>query len=235
MRGLEQVPWLYDALMWCSERLGGLGRWRRKLIGHAVGGEGTPPRILEVGSGTGRNLPLYRAAADSPSAGAFETLVALEPDVRVVVSSRERAKKGGAVLLAASAEALPFRDDAFHAVVSSLVFCSVDDPVRGLREVRRVLVAGGRFCMMEHVRHERTWIARWQDLVQPLWTWLAGGCRPNRDTEETVREAGFEIEGDTRRARGVMRLFVARPAEAAEQAEKTEEAAKDGDGPAASR
>jgi hypothetical protein len=65
--------------------------------------------------------------------------------------------------------------------------------------------------MMEHVRSTRPWKARLQDRLQPAWTWLAGGCHPNRDTERAVESAGFRIDPEDRRARAEMRRFVARP------------------------
>lgn len=194
MRGLEQIPWFYDALMAVNDRMG-LIRWRRRLTSWARG------RILEVGCGTGRNLALYQDQDD---------VVAFDPCLEVVLAARKR--KRGASLLVASAEALPFRDGAFDHVVSSLVFCSVPDPARGLREAARVLERDGRLLMLEHVRHRGSRHARFQDWIQPTWTFLSGGCHVNRDTEKTVQGAGFVIEAETRRERGVMRLFIARPA-----------------------
>jgi ubiquinone/menaquinone biosynthesis C-methylase UbiE len=117
-------------------------------------------------------------------------------------------------LVVGRAEALPFRDGVFDTVLSALVFCSVDDPQGGLTEVRRVLRPPGRLRMLEHVRSPVPWRARLQDLIQPLWTQAAGGCRPNRDTEATVERAGFQIEAHGRRARGSNRLFSARPGSA---------------------
>ncbi len=190
MRGVEHVPWAYDAFMTLVEPLG-LGRWRRKLLRMAAG------RTLEVGCGTGRNLPLY-----SPSAA----VVALEPDLRVLLAARRRAS---GPLVVGDAEALPFRAGAFDHVVSSLVFCSVPDPHRGLSEVGRVLAPEGRLCMMEHVRHHQPVLGWLQDVLQPGWTWISGGCHPNRDTEGTVTAAGFTIDRESRRARGAMRLFTA--------------------------
>lgn len=193
MRGIEHVPWLYDAMMSLFEKAG-FSRWRRALVRGARG------RVLEVGSGTGRNLGLYPAGV---------RLVALEPDVEAVRKARGRAP--GVPLVVASAEDLPFRDGAFDTVVSSLVFCSVDDPLRGLREVRRVLAQDGALRMLEHVRHPRGAVARVQDAVQPAWTWASGGCRPNRDTEALVEQAGFRIDPADRQATSLMRRFTARP------------------------
>jgi len=193
MRGVEQIPWLYDGLMSLQDWLG-LRRWRRWLAGGARG------RVLEVGCGTGRNLPLYGDGA--------ALVVGLDPAHGALRSARRRAP--GVPLVVASAEALPFRAGAFDTVVSGLVFCSVADPKRGLAEVRRVLAPGGSLRMMEHVRSRRPLVAKLQDLVQPAWTRVQGGCHPNRDTERSVAAAGFAIEAAGRRARGALRRFVAR-------------------------
>jgi len=195
VRGIEQIPWLYDAGMAVLEATG-LGRWRRWL---ARGVEG---RLLDVGCGTGRNLALldHRARATG-----------LDPCWDSLLRARRRAP--AARLVHARAEMLPFRDGVFDTVTSGLVFCSVDDPARGLGEVRRVLRNGGSLRMLEHVRSLRPWQARLQDLTQPAWTWFTGGCRPNRDTEAAVCRAGFVVVAGTRRAAGNMRRFEARVSE----------------------
>ncbi len=190
MRGVEHIPWAYDAFMSLTEPFG-LGRWRRRLLSAARG------RIFEVGCGTGRNLPLYPPAA---------RVVGSDPDLRVLLAARRRAS---GPLVVAGAERLPFRAGSFETAVSSLVFCSVAEPGRGLREIGRVLVPGGRLRMMEHVRHRRPFLARLQDAGQPVWTWITGGCHPNRDTEAVVEAAGFTIDRETRQASGTMRLFTA--------------------------
>jgi ubiquinone/menaquinone biosynthesis C-methylase UbiE len=160
MRGIEQIPWLYDAGMAVQDRFG-LGM-----------------------------------------------LVGLDPAREVIPAAKKRAP--GVRLVVGSAEALPFADGSFDTVVSSLVFCSVPDPDRGLREVHRVLAPGGRLAMMEHVRSTSALVGRLQDAIQPAWTCVLGGCHPNRDTEAAVRRAGFAIDSETRRAKGAMRLFLAR-------------------------
>jgi ubiquinone/menaquinone biosynthesis C-methylase UbiE len=193
MRGVEQIAWIYDAFMTVVE-FTGLDRWRRWLV------EGAAGATLEVGCGTGRNLPLYPDG---------QRVVALELDRHVLRAARRRASHVPLVL--GSAEDLPFRTGQFDTVVSGLVFCTVRDPQRGLREVRRVLADGGQLRMMEHVRATSPLAARLQDLGQPAWTWIAGGCHPNRDTEATVEAAGFRIDPATRTARKNMRRFVARP------------------------
>ena len=190
MRGLEQIPWLYDPLCAVFEATG-LGRWRRWL---AVGARGL---TLDLGCGTGRNLPLF---------GPDVSAIGLDPSADVLHRARRRAP--GVPLVQGSAERLPFRDRAFDTVVSGLVFCSVGDAGRGLAEVRRVLRPDGALRMLEHVRSTRPWKARWQDRIQPLWTRVTGGCHPNRDTERLVEGSGFAI--DEHRARGDMRRFSAR-------------------------
>jgi ubiquinone/menaquinone biosynthesis C-methylase UbiE len=193
MRGVEQIPWLYDALCALCEATG-LARWRRWLVDGARG------RVLDVGCGTGRNLPLLPAGTRA---------VGLELSWNAVQRARRRAPR--VPLVVGSAEALPFRDGAFDTVLSGLVFCTVPDPHQGLREVRRVLRSDGELRMLEHVRSTRAWKARLQDLLQPAWTAIAGGCHPNRETECAVEAAGFRIEHDSRRAKADMRRFAARP------------------------
>lgn len=192
MRGAEQIPWLYDLGMWLLER-GRFARWRRWLV------EGARGRTLDLGAGTGRNLPLY-----GPAAG---PLVAVEPCLATLRRARERAP--GVPVVQARAEALPFRDGAFDTVVSGLVFCSVGEVPAGLAEIRRVLAPGGRLRMLEHVRSRSRLGARLQDLVQPGWTAFTGGCHPNRDTEAAVERAGFALEEEGRREAGTLRRFQA--------------------------
>ncbi len=140
-----------------------------------VGGE----RILEVGVGTGANFPFY-------------------PDGRTVVGmdrSRKmllRAKgKGEYPLVVGEIESLPFKDGSFEDVVSTLVFCSVRDPVRGLKEIRRVLKSGGRLHMLEHVRPEN-WKGRLFDLLNPI-TVTVMDEYINRRTHDLLPEAGFKV------------------------------------------
>lgn len=196
MRGIEQIPWIYDGMCAVMERVG-LGKWRRWLV---LGARGL---TLDVGCGTGRNLPLYGPAARA---------IGLEPCPETLRKARRRWPR--TPLVRGSAEALPFRDGAFDTVVSGLVFCSVPRPEVGLAEVRRVLKSDGQLRMIEHVRATTPWKARLQDFLQPAWTRLAGGCHPNRDTEQAVAAAGFAIDEDGRRSKDNLRRFSARKAQA---------------------
>ena len=193
MRGLEQIPWLYDLMMHLAP---GIERWRGKLVAGANG------RVLEVGCGTGRALTGYSEDVE---------LFALDPNFDAL--HRARRRRADAALLCASAERIPFPDDSFDCVVSSLVFCSVPDAERGLCELKRVLRPGGRLLMLEHVQARSKLGARVLDGIQPAWTLISGGCHPNRDTVAAVERAGFVIDEDSFRSRGLMRRFTARVAD----------------------
>ena len=192
MRGVEQIPWLYEIICSLYEWTG-LAEWRRWLVSGARG------RVLDLGTGTGRNLPLLPRGT---------TAVAVDPSLEALERARRRAPT--VPLVAARAEALPFRERSFDTVLTGLVFCSVEEPARGLAEVKRVLQPDGRLRMLEHVRSTVPWRARLQDVIQPAWTWAAGGCHPNRETEPAVEQAGFRIEPEGRRAKGTNRRFAAR-------------------------
>jgi len=192
MRGIEQIPVIYDAFMAVTDRIA-LWKLRAWLTAGASG------RTLEVGCGTGRNLPRYPATA---------RLFGIDPSLESLLRARQRAPR--VALVCARAEALPFKSGAFDTVSISLVLCSVPDPGAALGEVRRVLRDSGAVRALEHVRAERRWEARWQDFIQPLWTRVTGGCHPNRDTEDAVRRAGFRIE--QRKANRNLRRLVARKA-----------------------
>jgi SAM-dependent methyltransferase len=158
---------------------GPLGTRRRELLREASG------RVLEIGAGTGANLPHYPAVT---------RLVLTEPDAAMRRRIRPRLAGAGfpVEVRDAPAERLPFPDGSADTVVATLVLCSVDDPARALAEVRRVLRPGGRLLFLEHVR-ARGRAARWQDRIAPVWRRLAGGCRPNRETVEAITSAGFAV------------------------------------------
>ncbi|GAB6876659.1 class I SAM-dependent methyltransferase [Thermaerobacter litoralis] len=157
--------------------------WRRRVVAGAAG------QVLEVGVGTGLNLPFYRLAQ-------VERLVGLEPDPHMGRRAAARARRLGIALelVAAPAEAMPFADASFDTVVATHVFCSVQDPDRALREVFRVLRPGGTFRFLEHVRAGEERAARRQDRWTPVWRLVAAGCHPNRRTVEAIAAAGFVLE-----------------------------------------
>ncbi len=149
-------------------------------------------RVLEIGAGTGLNLPLYPATVDR--------LVVTEPEEHMLRRLRERAGHAGGrasslEITQAPAERLPFPDASFDAVVSTLALCTVDDLPAALAEVRRVLDPAGRLVLVEHVRSADPAIARWQDRLHGPWKLFAAGCHCNLDTAAALRTAGFDGAG----------------------------------------
>jgi ubiquinone/menaquinone biosynthesis C-methylase UbiE len=174
----------YDRLMASTEEAG-LGRMRGELLASAAG------RVLELGAGTGHNLQHYTDAVTE--------LVMTEPDPHMASRLRDRLEDEGtaagrASVVVAPAEDLPFDDGNFDCVVATLVFCTVEDPVRAVAEARRVLVEGGRLLYLEHVRGQTARLARWQDRLERPWGVFAGGCHPNRATDQLLAGAGFWID-----------------------------------------
>ena len=158
----------------------GLRALRQGLL-PAVGGH-----VLEIGGGTGANLPYYGPAVES--------LTITEPEPAMVrrLDRRARDQAPTARVLRAPAEDLPFEDGTFDVAVSTLVLCGVDDQPRALRQLRRVLRPGGQLLFIEHVRSEDARLARRQDRVNWL-NRVVVCCDCNRPTLDSIRKAGFEV------------------------------------------
>ena len=171
------LPWLIDIA--CGLPM--VQARRRSLVPLAQG------RVLEIGIGTGRNLPFYDRSR-------LTQLVGVDPALQMHrLAQRRSARAGIAVeLVGLSAERLPLPDDSFDTVVCTYTLCSIPDPAAALDEVRRVLKPGGRFLFCEHGRAPDPAVARWQDRLQPLWMLLAGGCHLDRDVPLLLRDAGLK-------------------------------------------
>jgi SAM-dependent methyltransferase len=176
---------IYDWLMSSSEEAG-LAGMRSEVVGEASG------RTLELGAGTGHNLSHYTSAVTE--------LVLTEPDPHMARRLRARIAEGtpapkSVEVVEALAESLPFENESFDSVVSTLVFCTVEDPGRAAREVRRVLKPTGRLLYLEHVRDPNEGsVARWQDRLERPWGWFGAGCHPNRATGDVLAAAGLETD-----------------------------------------
>lgn len=194
-RVYDRIAPLYDWYEAPMDLMGGRER-RARVIGDAHG------RVLEVGVGTGRNLALYPEGA---------RVTGIDVSERMLVRARERAAEldRAVELRHADAEALPFDDASFDTVTASCVFCSVEDPIQGLREVRRVVRPGGEVRLLEHVRPRNPVLGKLFDWLSPL-TRRLFGPEINRRTEANVEAAGLEIV-EVRRD-GIWREIVARPA-----------------------
>ena len=141
--------------------------------------------IVEIGPGTGTNFTYY--PRDIHWIGA-------EPNRHMHPYLRRAAESAGLAVdvRSSQAESLDLADQSVDVVVSTAVLCSVDDQGKALREIRRVLRPGGQFIFMEHVAAERkTPLRSVQHTIQPLWSLLADGCHPARDTENKIVQAGF--------------------------------------------
>jgi ubiquinone/menaquinone biosynthesis C-methylase UbiE len=173
------VARFYDRMSAGTEDAG-LRDLRRRLLADAEG------RVLEIGGGTGANLLLY-----PPS---VESLTVTEPEEpmlrRLERKVREQAPR--TTVLRAGAEELPFADNSFDTVVSTLVLCGVEDQARSVREVRRVLRPGGQFMFIEHVRSDEPKISRMQDRMNGVNRFVAR-CDCNRATLDTIEAEGFEV------------------------------------------
>jgi ubiquinone/menaquinone biosynthesis C-methylase UbiE len=158
----------------------GLQALRQGLLADASG------QVLEVGGGTGANLPFYGPGVESL------TITEPEPPMLRRLERRVREQAPETRVLQAPAEDLPFEDDAFDVAVSTLVLCGVDDQQRALRELRRVLRPGGRLIFIEHVRSDEPSLARWQDRLNGLNRFVAC-CDCNRRTLDSIKAAGFKV------------------------------------------
>lgn len=161
--------------------------------------------VVEVGAGNGLNFAHYDPAQ-------VERVEAVEPNAYMLRHAQARATAAPVLVMLtqAPAEALPFPDDTFDSALATLVFCSVDDPVRGLREVYRTLKPGGTLLLVEHVRSESGMSARVQDAIAPICACFASNCHPNRDTASSVERAGFHINALRRLPNGLEPIVVLR-------------------------
>jgi ubiquinone/menaquinone biosynthesis C-methylase UbiE len=169
----------YDRMSRGSENAG-MREIRQSLLADATG------NVLEIGGGTGLNLDLYDGSVDS--------LVVTEPEPAMIQRLQKKVREQAPLtqVLRAPAEDLPFEDDSFDTVVSTLVLCGVDDQARALREARRVLRPGGRLLFIEHVRSDDPQLARFQDRMNWL-NRLVVHCDCNRPTLSSILAEGFTV------------------------------------------
>jgi len=156
-------------------------KWRARLVGDLRGD------VLEIGVGEGTNLPYYRHA---------ERIWAIEPDPQRAAIARQKATQMlmPVTIDVAPAEMLPYADASFDHVVSSLVFCSVNDPQQALREIRRVLRPGGTLHMVEHIQPATPGLAWLFHAITPWWSKVALNCHLDRPTVSVLREAGWQVQ-----------------------------------------
>jgi ubiquinone/menaquinone biosynthesis C-methylase UbiE len=171
---------IYDPIMASTEKAG-LADRRRQLLERASG------RVLEIGGGTGANLPYYGQSVDE--------VVFVEPEEPMArrLERKLAASSLHARVVRAPAEALPFDDGSFDVAVSTLVLCTVSDQQGALAEIHRVLKPTGMLLFLEHVRSDDPKLARWQDRLVGINRRFAHGCNCNRETLGAIAGAGFEV------------------------------------------
>ena len=172
------VPRLCDLAM--RNRM--LAPYRARVIGAAEG------RVLEIGTGSGMNLPLYAAGVTD--------VLALEPDLHLITMAERKtgSMQRPVTFLDASAESIPLGARSIDTVVTTWTLCTISDAHRALSEMRRVLRPGGHLLFVEHGRSPDTGVRKWQNRLDPLWSRISGGCHLNRPIQSLIEHAGFKID-----------------------------------------
>jgi ubiquinone/menaquinone biosynthesis C-methylase UbiE len=172
----------YDRAMRATEKRC-LQRWRHELLQHATG------EVLEIGAGTGINLPHYPVTVSR--------LVLSEPDrqMRLKLDKRLSQHDGHKIDVTTwDADNIAAEDHSFDTIVSTLVLCSVPDQLAALAELHRLLRPGGKLIFIEHVLSDHPPTQQWQHRLEPVWSLCAGDCKLTRNTAAAIEATGFSIE-----------------------------------------
>jgi ubiquinone/menaquinone biosynthesis C-methylase UbiE len=155
--------------------------YRKRVVSSARG------RVLEVGIGSGMNIPFYPPA--------LREVIGLEPSARLVAMTRRAVQRSelSVELIEGSAEAIPLDQHSIDSVVTTWTLCSIPRVAVALSEMRRVLKPQGQLLFVEHGRAPEERVRRWQDRLTPAWKRLGGGCHLNRPIRELIEASGFSI------------------------------------------
>src|SRR3954447_8153425 len=155
--------------------------YRQRVIGAAEG------RVLEIGIGSGLNLPFYRGIRE---------IIGLEPAPRLIAMARRAAESEPlpVTFIEGSAAAIPIEDKSIDTVVTTWTLCTIPDAARALSEMRRVLKPSGRLLFVEHGMAPETSVRSWQNWLTPAWKRISGGCHLNRPIGSMIAGAGFNFE-----------------------------------------
>lgn len=156
--------------------------YRERVIGAAQG------RVLEIGMGSGLNLPFYRTPVCE--------ILGLEPSPQLIAIAKRAAPESSiaAAFIEGSAESIPLDDNSIDTVVTTWTLCTIPRAETALDEVRRVLKHGGRLLFVEHGLAPDAWVRRWQNFLTPAWKRMSGGCYLNRPIKEMIEGAGFQLD-----------------------------------------
>jgi ubiquinone/menaquinone biosynthesis C-methylase UbiE len=173
--------WIVPPLIDWSMRNKRLRPYRERTAGAAEG------RVLDIGIGSGLNLPLYARQA--------REIFGLDPSPPLLARAQSMAPRTQTPihLLEGSAERIPLADHTIDTVVMTWTGCSIPGICAALEEMRRVLRPGGRLLFVEHGRAPDPGVARWQDRLDPFWQRFSGGCHLNRKIDDLLSDAGFQI------------------------------------------
>ncbi len=154
---------------------------RKQLVPLAEG------KVLEIGIGSGLNLPFYDKSVH---------VTGLDPSLELQAYARESANKEGVDVdfIGLSGENIPADNNSFDTIVMTWTLCTIPDPTQALSEIRRVLKPGGKVIFAEHGEAPDANIAKWQARVNPVWTVVSGGCHLNRSIESLYLGAGFNFD-----------------------------------------
>jgi ubiquinone/menaquinone biosynthesis C-methylase UbiE len=158
--------------------------YRRRIVPAAEG------RVLEIGAGSGLNVPFYSQKA--------RNVLALDPS-RALLSLARNGPTGSqrVMYVEGSAESIPLADRSVDTVLTTWTLCSIADVASALSEVRRVLKPSGKLLFVEHGRAPDSAVSVWQDRLTPLWRRVAGGCHLNREMDRLIERAGFLVDSLT--------------------------------------
>jgi ubiquinone/menaquinone biosynthesis C-methylase UbiE len=172
------LPYLLDLV--CS--VSPIRKQRMKVIPQAEG------NVLEIGIGTGLNMPFY-----DPSR--VKLIVGVDPGLRMHKLALKRSLRAGldVKLIGLSAERIPVEDASFDSVVCTYTLCTIPDPLMALKEMRRALKPGGKLLFSEHGKSPDANVLKWQTRLQPYWKKVAGGCMLDRDIPALLEDAGFNL------------------------------------------
>ncbi|MGH8635487.1 MAG: class I SAM-dependent methyltransferase [Burkholderiales bacterium] len=171
------LPWVLDLAMRNKEAR----RYRERVIPRARG------RVLEVGAGSGLNLPFYGNEVDH--------LFALEPspELRKMAGRRTRSARFTVEFLDRTAEEIPLERAIVDTVVTTWTLCTIPDPIRALQEMKRVLKPAGLLLFVEHGLAPEPGVQAWQHRLNPLWNHIGGGCNLDRKIDELIVQSGFRL------------------------------------------
>ncbi len=193
----DRISPYYDLMELLLERVL-FFRWRKKVF-DALDGES----ILEVGVGTGKNFEFYAVG---------KRITAIDFSKGMLSRARKKAESKGVKvdLLEMDVQDLHFGNQSFDTILGTFVFCSVPDPIRGLREIKRVCKRGGRVVLLEHVRPRNTLLGRIFDLLNSI-TVKVMGVNINRNTVENIQRAGLNVLEEKDLFGDVVKLVAANP------------------------